>query len=78
MVDSFVPNDVYLVGGSGSGSEENATASPEVDFGTPGTSRESTERANVLILTGANACGKVFCRFVRHWIMFDATTRVST
>lgn len=42
VVDTFVPNDVYLVGGCAEGIERQHSAS----------------RRSVLLCTGANACGK--------------------
>lgn len=52
IVDTFVPNDVHIVGGTnGVGTndgQDNALGE---------------EAPNVVICTGANACGKVFDRF---------------
>lgn len=48
MVDTFVPNDVYIAGGT-----HEVGVSGEQDDGSGG------EAPNVVICTGANACGKV-------------------
>jgi DNA mismatch repair protein MSH5 len=45
VVDSFVPNDTYLVGGLG-----NTAPAPK---------EGAKQQASVAVLTGANSCGKV-------------------
>jgi len=53
-VDTFVPNDVFLVGGAGIDSYPDVRG-VEDDLMSEG----STLGNSVLICTGANACGKV-------------------
>ena len=53
VVDTFVPNDILLGGGSGVGIEQD-------DDNTAYENEVPLVRTNsVVILTGANACGKV-------------------
>jgi DNA mismatch repair protein MSH5 len=54
-VDTFVPNDVRLVGGRGtsSGDDDNMTGSDDSE------DQEGKARS-IVVCTGANACGKVF------------------
>ena len=54
VVDSFVPNDAHIVGGT-PGEEKDDTSYPQ-DY----EPEDAEVRPNVLILTGANACGKVY------------------
>ena len=53
VVDTFVPNDTYIAGG---------TYQLDVDGEQGGGPEE--EAPNVVICTGANACGKVFRVFL--------------
>jgi len=46
VVDTFVPNDVHIIGGAGIGS------SPTIPD-------DNNQWNSVLLCTGANACGKV-------------------
>lgn len=57
MVDTFVPNDVYVVGGN-------------QEFGVNGGLGGDSDGVapNVVICTGANACGKVGHVFRHVWI----------
>lgn len=48
VVDTFVPNDAYIIGGAGIGSS-------------PTMPDDINEWNSVLLCTGANACGKVHC-----------------
>ncbi|KAI0052711.1 hypothetical protein FA95DRAFT_1664395 [Auriscalpium vulgare] len=53
VIDTFVPNDIFLVGGAGNGSY------PVVHGDDDDSSEEGTLLGNsVMICTGANACGK--------------------
>lgn len=63
-VDTFVPNDVFLVGGAGIDSYPDIHGE-EDDL----TSEGSTPGNSVLICTGANACGKsVYLKQVRSFV----------
>ncbi|EJC98525.1 uncharacterized protein FOMMEDRAFT_96519 [Fomitiporia mediterranea MF3/22] len=53
VVDTFVPNDVYVRGGLGSGPDPEGKEMPE-DEDIP------ADTKGILLLTGANACGKVY------------------
>ncbi|KAH7099547.1 DNA mismatch repair protein MutS, partial [Auriculariales sp. MPI-PUGE-AT-0066] len=56
VVDTFIPNDAYLVGGMGTGvadEMDEADERPEADGGMLDQSGRS-----ILVVTGANACGK--------------------
>ncbi|TDL23286.1 hypothetical protein BD410DRAFT_176959 [Rickenella mellea] len=56
VVDTFVPNDIFMRGGMGIG-----VSSYDHDDGSDGTSHSdstTTNRRSVIICTGANACGK--------------------
>lgn len=55
IVDTFVPNDIFLVGGAGIDSYPTVHASSDDDNDMEG----SLLGNSVLICTGANACGKV-------------------
>lgn len=48
VVDTFVPNDVHIIGGAGIGS------SPIIPD-------DGNQWNSILLCTGANACGKVHC-----------------
>ena len=52
VVDTFVPNDVHIAGGANG---------PRVDSGQDDALKEQVP--NVVICTGANACGKVYPTF---------------
>jgi hypothetical protein len=45
VVAAFVPNDTYIAGGNGTGSNTDEDSAEEV--------------SSIAVLTGANACGKV-------------------
>ena len=53
MVDTFVPNDTYLVGGAGIG------VAPKDDNDNEVEDEQSHIKNSVMVCTGANACGKV-------------------
>lgn len=53
VVDTFVPNDILVRGGLGVGVEQNDDTSLEHD------ETSFMRETSVVILTGANACGKV-------------------
>lgn len=56
-MDTFVPNDTYIVGGDYTPSENEDSEEMDTD--------EDREAHSVVVCTGANACGKV-C--LAHWI----------
>lgn len=54
VVDTFVPNDAFLVGAAGLGSYPRAREDEDYSSG------EGTLLGNsIVVCTGANACGKV-------------------
>lgn len=53
VVDTFVPNDILVKGGLGVGVEQDEDISSEHD------ETSFMRETSVVILTGANACGKV-------------------
>ena len=59
MVDTFVPNDAYIVGGdhtpSSSDGKKSESESDEIGMGMG----VDEEAHSVVVCTGANACGKV-------------------
>jgi DNA mismatch repair protein MSH5 len=62
VVDTFIPNDAYLVGGVGVGVHEAEQDAEQEE--TSGGMLDQVGRS-VLVVTGANACGKVRC--LPHW-----------
>lgn len=82
VVDTFVPNDVYFVGGAG--------IDVILDDDTTGTESEDEQRRvknSVIVCTGANACGKVVFRafyitallnYVETECLFEASALAST
>ena len=60
VVDIFVPNDIHLAGGRGSGIDTEAINSDDEETAEDTPTRKLIDTArSVLICTGANACGKV-------------------
>ena len=64
VVDTFVPNDAFVVGGCGAGT------APDVESEDDVSGCDSRDRNSIVVCTGANACGKVslgyFCTLTRH------------
>jgi DNA mismatch repair protein MSH5 len=58
-VDTFVPNDILIVGGAGIGSHPTTTVHGGGDEGDHLVSEGGVLGNSVVICTGANACGKV-------------------
>ena len=54
VVDTFVPNDAFIVGGHGAG-----TVTPETESEDDVAGTELRDRNSIVVCTGANACGKV-------------------
>lgn len=65
VVDTFVPNDAFIVGGCG------ARTAPEAESEDDGSDCGSRDRNSIIVCTGANACGKVSLGYFRslthHW-----------
>ena len=60
VVDTFVPNDAFIVGGHGAG-----TVTPETDSEDDVVGAELRDRNSIIVCTGANACGKVSLAYIR-------------
>ncbi len=63
LSDLFVPNDSYLVGGCGIGTESVAAGYVNSDVDESDNTSPPPQCSgpySVLVCTGANACGKVF------------------
>ncbi|KAI0822038.1 DNA mismatch repair protein MutS [Trametes gibbosa] len=67
VVDAFVPNDAFILGGSGSGvlNAEDTDAVGEFD------EERHCQKNSVVVCTGANACGKVA---LIHFVSAEAAT----
>lgn len=71
VVDTFVPNDAFLLGGSGMGVgaeayvEDNNSEEPEED--------RYCVKNSIIVCTGANACGKV--TFISKFPLFSFDIR---
>jgi len=74
-VDTFVPNDTYLVGGKGVNNDTQTESESDggVGIGVCVAGSEPKNGKSVMICTGANACGKsVYLKQVRATFLTES------
>ena len=71
VVDTFVPNDTYLIGGAGTG-----VTLDDDDYDDDGEDEHQYVKNSIMVCTGANACGKVVSRVISLYATLIPAVRI--